>query len=238
MDPADLFPVKIEYLNSLPPQQFSSPPSPPPANFPSIGVKRKRGRPRKAVEVSVIDGSYADTLQLPMPSLSEFIPRDNADDKDREVLNSDGVAVDLAALGASEHPYREEIRQRTDGMRTEEELLGFLTGLNGRWGSRRKKKRIVDANEFGSKLPVGWKLSLSVKKKNGNVWLYCRRYIRFPFLYLFTLHFYVLCFAINWICEGKSDIIIVNFVVNGLTTNLGKLSVLFDSRDLLLSFHF
>ncbi|XP_047982816.1 uncharacterized protein LOC125223627 isoform X1 [Salvia hispanica] len=177
MDPADLFPVKIEYLNSLPPQQFSSPPSPPPANFPSIGVKRKRGRPRKAVEVSVIDGSYADTLQLPMPSLSEFIPRDNADDKDREVLNSDGVAVDLAALGASEHPYREEIRQRTDGMRTEEELLGFLTGLNGRWGSRRKKKRIVDANEFGSKLPVGWKLSLSVKKKNGNVWLYCRRYI-------------------------------------------------------------
>ncbi|XP_042046909.1 uncharacterized protein LOC121792855 [Salvia splendens] len=177
MDPADLFPVKIEYLNSLPPQQFSSPPSPPPVNFPSIGVKRKRGRPRKAVEVSVIDGSYADTLQLPMPSLSEFIPRDNADEKDREVLNSDGVAVDLAALGASEHPYREEIRRRTDGMRTEEELLGFLTGLYGRWGSRRKKKRIVDANEFGSKLPVGWKLSLSVKKKNGNVWLYCRRYI-------------------------------------------------------------
>ncbi|KAL1546997.1 methyl-CpG-binding domain-containing protein [Salvia divinorum] len=177
MDPAHLFPVKIEYLNSLPVQQVSSPPSPPPDNPPLIGAKRKRGRPRKAVEVSVIDGSYADTLQLPMPSLSEFVPLDNAEDKDREVLNSNGVAVDLAALGASEHPYREEIRQRTDGMRTEEELLGFLTGLNGRWGSRRKKKRIVDANEFGSKLPVGWQLSLSVKKKNGNVWLYCRRYI-------------------------------------------------------------
>ncbi|XP_057794538.1 uncharacterized protein LOC131010867 [Salvia miltiorrhiza] len=197
MNPADLFPVKIEYLNSLPVQQFLSPPSPSPSNAPPPVLKRKRGRPRRtdylgnvgdlAVEVSVIDASYMDRLQLPMPmpmpipmpipSLNEFVPRDNGEDKDREVLNSDGVAVDLAALGASEHPYWEEIRRRTDGLQTEEELLGFLTGLNGRWGSRRKKKRIVDANEFGSKLPDGWKLLLSVKKKNGHVWLYCRRYI-------------------------------------------------------------
>ncbi|KAL1540459.1 methyl-CpG-binding domain-containing protein [Salvia divinorum] len=187
MNPADLFPVKIEYLNSLPVQQFSSPPSPPQANVPPTGLKRKRGRPRRteylgnaddlAVEVSVTDASYADRLLLPMPSLNEFFPRDNSDDKDREVLNSDGVAVDLAALGALVHPYWEEIRSRTNGLRTEEEFLGFLTGLNGRWGSKRKKKRIVDANEFGSKLPVGWKLLLSIKKKDGNVWLYCRRYI-------------------------------------------------------------
>ncbi|KAG6400266.1 hypothetical protein SASPL_137091 [Salvia splendens] len=179
MNPADLFPVKIEYLNSLPVQQFSSPPP--------TGIKRKRDRPRRienlgnaadlAVEVSITDASYADTLQLAMPSLNEFFPRDNSDDKDREELNSDGVAVDLAALGASVHPYWEEIRSRTNGLRSEEELLGFLTGLDGRWGSRRKKRRIVDANEFGSKLPVGWTLLLSIKKKNGNVWLYCRRYI-------------------------------------------------------------
>lgn len=190
MDPADLFPVKIEYSNSLPAQQFTSPPPPSsPSNVGPTGLKRKRGRPRRneflgnveelAVEVSVVDASDVD--RLPIPSLNEIIVRDNAEERDREVLNSDGVAVDLAALGAVEHPYWEEIRRRTEGLLTEEELLGFLQGLNGKWASRRKKKRIVDAGEFGSKLPVGWKLLLSVKKKNGHVWLYCRRYIRFLF---------------------------------------------------------
>lgn len=61
------------------------------------------------MEVSVIDASYVDRLQLPMPSLNEFVPRDNGEDKDRQVSNSDGVAVDL---GAAEHPYWEEIRHR------------------------------------------------------------------------------------------------------------------------------
>ncbi|KAH6756761.1 hypothetical protein C2S53_000851 [Perilla frutescens var. hirtella] len=187
MNPADLFPVKIEYSNSLPVQQFSSPPQSSPSNVAPTGLKRKRGRPRRneflgngeelAVEVSVVNASDVDRLP-PIPLLNEIVVRDNAaEDRDREVLNSDGVAVDLAALGAVEHPYWEEIRHRTEGLLTEEELLGFLKGLNGKWGSRRKKKRIVEASEFGSKLPVGWKLLLSVKKKNGHVWLYCRRYI-------------------------------------------------------------
>lgn len=203
MNPADLFPVKIEYSNSLPVQQLTTlpPPPSPPSNAGPTVLKRKRGRPRKnefigngeslAVEVSVIDGSgVGRDRPAPMPSLNALVARGN-EEEDREVLNSDGVAVDLAALSAVEHPYWDEIRRRTEGLRTEEQLLGFLAGLNGRWGSRRKKKRIVDANEFGSQLPVGWKLLLSVKKKSGHVWLHCRRYIRFflpiPISLIFSL---------------------------------------------------
>ncbi|PQP94812.1 uncharacterized protein Pyn_03861 [Prunus yedoensis var. nudiflora] len=49
--------------------------------------------------------------------------------------------------------------------------------LGGQWGSRRKKRKIVDANEFGDALPVGWKLLLGLKRKEGRAWIYCRRFI-------------------------------------------------------------
>ncbi|GER54108.1 methyl binding domain protein [Striga asiatica] len=156
MDPGSLFMVKIDYTNGG-----------------LAGHKRKRGRPptngklESAVVVSAdgVDGNS---------SLSEILVHE---EKDGEVTNADGVAVDLAALGSVEHPYEEEMKRRTHGLETEEELLEFLKGLSGQWGSRRKKKRIVDASEFGTALPVGWKLLLSVKKKNGGAHLYCRRYI-------------------------------------------------------------
>ncbi|PIN10454.1 hypothetical protein CDL12_16955 [Handroanthus impetiginosus] len=183
INPEELVPVKVDYSQSLPAQQFSSLPSSAPSNVGHPGQKRKRGRPRKnehienkqesAMDVSVVDVDNAYGFS----SLNEIFVRENVEDKDREVLNRDGVAVDLMALGTVEHPYREEIRRRTEGLGTEEELLEFLKGLHGQWGSRRKKKRIVDASEFGNALPIGWRLSLSVKKKNGHVWLCCRRYI-------------------------------------------------------------
>ncbi|KAK6130667.1 hypothetical protein DH2020_035642 [Rehmannia glutinosa] len=112
-----------------------------------------------------------------IPSLNGIVVRDNLEDKDREILNREGVSVDIVALGVVDHPYSEEIRRRTEGLETEEELLGFLKGLKGQWGSSRKKRRIVDAGEFGSVLPIGWKLLLSVKKQKGHMWLHCRRYI-------------------------------------------------------------
>ncbi|KAK6131141.1 hypothetical protein DH2020_035116 [Rehmannia glutinosa] len=190
MDPRELVSVKIDYTHSLPPQQLSSPPPSSPSNVGLTGHKRKRGRPRRnevlgieqesAVEVNVAAVNGADGFS----SLNEIVVLENVEERDREILNADGVAVDLVALGVLEHPYWEEISRRTQGLGTEEELLGFLKGLNGQWGSRRKKKRIVDACEFGTALPIGWKLLLSVKKKNGHVWLYCRRYIRSQLLVL------------------------------------------------------
>ncbi|XP_071710066.1 uncharacterized protein [Rutidosis leptorrhynchoides] len=139
-------------------------------------TRRKRGRPRKdenAVSVS--------------PVLTKKIHNDNDTvnkkvvvydtDKDREIVNCRGVKVNLENLASLDDPYGPEIRMRTEGMLTADELLGFLRGLNGEWGTTRKKRRVVDASEFGDFLPIGWRLSLCIKKKVGCVWLFCRRYI-------------------------------------------------------------
>ena len=58
------------------------------------------------------------------------------------------------------------------------EVLGFLRNLDGEWGSRRKRRKIVDAGEFGDWLPIGWKLLLGLRRREGRVSIYCRRYVR------------------------------------------------------------
>ncbi|XP_068643914.1 uncharacterized protein [Aristolochia californica] len=94
-----------------------------------------------------------------------------------EIYNRRGVVVDLAALENNKDFFGEELRRRTSGLATEAELLEFLRSLNGAWGSRRKKRKIVDAEEFGDDLPRGWKVLLGLKRKEGRVWLYCRRFV-------------------------------------------------------------
>ncbi|KAJ7968230.1 Methyl-cpg-binding domain-containing protein 8 [Quillaja saponaria] len=97
--------------------------------------------------------------------------------KGMEIVNKNGIAIDLAALANVEDPFSEELRKRTVGLETEEQLLGFLRDLSGQWGSRRKKRKIVDADNFGDVFPIGWKLLLGLKRKDGHAWIYCRRYI-------------------------------------------------------------
>ncbi|GKU97992.1 hypothetical protein SLEP1_g11052 [Rubroshorea leprosula] len=118
--------------------------------------KRKRGRkPRAKVGISVEERE---------PGL--------------EIVNKNGVAVDLERLGSLEDPFGEELRRRTEGMvGNEEALLGFMRDLGGQWCSRRRKRKIVDANIFGDALPVGWKLLLGLKRREGRASVYCRRYI-------------------------------------------------------------
>ncbi|CAK9174036.1 unnamed protein product [Ilex paraguariensis] len=94
-----------------------------------------------------------------------------------DIVNKNGVAVDLEALANSDDLYGAELRKRTMGLNNEAEVLGFLSGLEGQWGSRRKKRRIVDASEFGDALPISWKLLLGLKRREGRVSVYCRRYI-------------------------------------------------------------
>ncbi|KAI3834404.1 hypothetical protein MKW92_018560 [Papaver armeniacum] len=96
---------------------------------------------------------------------------------DREIMNKNGDVVDVAALGTSNDPFGQELRNRTAGLETDDELLGYLRALDGQWASTRKKRKIVDASDFGDHLPKGWKLLLSLKRKEGRVWVYCRRYI-------------------------------------------------------------
>ncbi|XP_076892309.1 methyl-CpG-binding domain-containing protein 8-like [Bidens hawaiensis] len=152
-------------------------------NHETLGLKRKRGRPRKHENVVFIrpptgkrirDNNINNNDTFINPVKKEVV---FDDEKDREIVSENGVVVDLVRLGGLEDPYGEEIRRRTVGMTTEDELLGFLRGLNGHWGSRRRKRRVVAAAEFGDVLPKGWKMSLCIKKKEGRVWLFCRRYL-------------------------------------------------------------
>ncbi|KAJ4966343.1 hypothetical protein NE237_018192 [Protea cynaroides] len=93
------------------------------------------------------------------------------------IVNRNGVAVDVAALANLQDPFGPELRRRSIGLETEAALLGFLKDLKGQWGSRRMKRKIVDASDFGDTLPKGWKLLLALRRREGRVALNCRRYI-------------------------------------------------------------
>nr|DAD21968.1 TPA_asm: hypothetical protein HUJ06_023431 [Nelumbo nucifera] len=131
--------------------------------------KRKRGRkPKPKVEGN---GGGMSNAVVVYDSISYV------QNRPMEIVNRNGVVVDAASLAKINDPFGPELKRRTSGLQTEAELLGFLRGLNGQWGSRRKKRKIVDASDFGDNLPIGWKLLLSLKRKEGRVWLNCRRYI-------------------------------------------------------------
>lgn len=94
-------------------------------------------------------------------------------------VNGKGEMVDFAELEEKgDELYGDELRRRTAGLETEEAVLGFLRDLEGQWCSRRKKRKYVDAGEFGYVLPVGWKLLLGLRRRDYRVSVYCRRYIR------------------------------------------------------------
>ncbi|CAH9058278.1 unnamed protein product [Cuscuta europaea] len=98
---------------------------------------------------------------------------------DLELVNKNSVVVDFARLeDKGDVVFNEELRSRTVGLESEEEVLGFVRSLEGQWCSRRRKRKYVDANEFGDTLPVGWKLLVALRRRDGHVSLYCRRYVR------------------------------------------------------------
>ena len=196
--------VRIEYEPSLLPDSSNAGFQSVPIDVIGGGgggeMKRKRGRPRKN-EVMMIERKVE---VLPIVPVNVGVSsegnkkrkrgRPRKDDKcrkderkkerdvnvveERVMVNEKGDVVDVAALGNVEDLYGEELKRRTEGLQTKDELLGFLSGLNGEWMSWRKNRRIVPASVIRDVLPRGWKLMLSIKKKAGYVWLHCRRYIR------------------------------------------------------------
>ncbi|KAM0899097.1 hypothetical protein ACQ4PT_021528 [Festuca glaucescens] len=104
-------------------------------------------------------------------------PRSPSPDPDRETRNSKGVSVDLVRLAGLEDPYGEELQRRTAGLMSEFELMGFITGLGGKWVSQRHRRKYVDAAFFGDHLPSGWKLLLGLKRKEHQAWVHCLRYV-------------------------------------------------------------
>ncbi|CAL9091637.1 unnamed protein product [Musa acuminata var. zebrina] len=89
----------------------------------------------------------------------------------REWRRPDG-GFDLVG-GLVEDLFAEELRQRMAGPTMEEQLPGLMSGLEGQWGSRRRRMT-VDDSELGDRLPKGWKLLLGLEGKVK----YCRCYIR------------------------------------------------------------
>ncbi|KAF5181850.1 Methyl-cpg-binding domain-containing protein [Thalictrum thalictroides] len=146
-------------------------------------LKRKRGRPRKDEGKFRVRDRNPKIRKVEIKSSGgggggDFYDKGKKiEDVVMEIVNRNGVVVDLAALGSSVDPYGPELNRRTIGLTTEEELLAFLRELKGQWGSRRKKRKVVDACDFGDALPIGWKLLISLRRKEGSLSLYCRRYI-------------------------------------------------------------
>lgn len=101
-----------------------------------------------------------------------------------KLVNGNGEAVDFMVL--EEHAddlFVAELTRRTVAVECEELGLEFFKGLEGQWCSRRKKRRIVDADMFGDWLPVGWKLVLALRRRDGVFSVYCRTFMRW-FSYL------------------------------------------------------
>nr|XP_016502220.1 PREDICTED: uncharacterized protein LOC107820446 isoform X1 [Nicotiana tabacum]XP_016502221.1 PREDICTED: uncharacterized protein LOC107820446 isoform X1 [Nicotiana tabacum] len=153
-----------------PPPPLPPPPLPPPITQPAIsGVQektlllmndreknRKRGRKAK------------DKMKL----------KENDVGVEVEIVNKNGEVVDLKKLeNNGDELYSGELEKRTAGLQSEEEVLGFVRDLEGAWCSRRKRRKYVDASGFGDTLPVGWKLLLALRRRDGRVWVYCRRYV-------------------------------------------------------------
>lgn len=103
---------------------------------------------------------------------------ENGAEMELERLNNKGEEVDFASLeNNGDNLYSGELERRTIGLETEEEVLEILRGLEGQWGSRRKRRKYVDACLFGDALPIGWKLLLGLRRR-GRVTIYCRRIVR------------------------------------------------------------
>ncbi|CAN6479893.1 unnamed protein product [Victoria cruziana] len=96
-------------------------------------------------------------------------------------VSSSSAAAQSAVLNvvplASEDIFVAELKRRTAGLVHEADVLGFLEGLPGRWASKRKKKKFVEASDFGGGLPKGWKILVGIRRKYGHVYVDCRKYI-------------------------------------------------------------
>jgi hypothetical protein len=156
----------------------------------SSSKKRKRGRPRKNENVNFDNNDNSELVEnKTIAVVWDNVEVESKKKEEMVMVNKNGVVVDFVALGNMEDPYGEELRRRTEGMQLKAEFLGFLEGFEGEWGSMRKKRRIVDASLFGDVLPIGWKLSICIKKQAGRVWLACTRYIRFLIYFIFYRFF-------------------------------------------------
>jgi len=78
---------------------------------------------------------------------------------------------------AAQEPFVAQLKRKFAPLETEAELQDFFEKVGGEWASKRKRRKIVDAGDFGEGFPKGWKLLLGVRKKDGRFLIECRKYI-------------------------------------------------------------
>ncbi|KAJ9538096.1 hypothetical protein OSB04_030829, partial [Centaurea solstitialis] len=94
------------------------------------------------------------------------------------VINVNGEEIDLDFVaGVAEGAFDAKLKEMTDGMVREDEFLGFLGGLEGRWGSSRRRRKYVAAEVLVKALPADWKILLSLRPRARQPSLYCRRFV-------------------------------------------------------------
>ncbi|KAJ0681836.1 putative transcription factor C2H2 family [Helianthus annuus] len=98
--------------------------------------------------------------------------------KGLDFVDVNGEMIDLKYLVCeADGVFEARLNRMTEGMAREDEFLGFLNGLDGRWGSTRRRRKYVDAALFVKALPVGWKVLLSLRPRVRQPSLYCRRFV-------------------------------------------------------------
>ncbi|CAH9125665.1 unnamed protein product [Cuscuta epithymum] len=172
-DPANR--AVVHYLKCLLQNPNSSSPPPPPSSLPTQpcgqSIEQRTDLLAHAGNGKSKKGAKADVYVKKRS-------RAGGVEGDLELVNKNSVVVDFATLeDKGDVVFNEELRSRTVGLESEEEVLGFVRSLEGQWCSRRMKRKYVDASDFGDTLPVGWKLLIALRRRDGHVSLYCRRYV-------------------------------------------------------------
>lgn len=77
----------------------------------------------------------------------------------------------------AQEPSVAQLKRKFPPLKTEAQLQDFFDKVGGQWASKRERRKIVDARDFGDGFPEGWKLLLGVRKKDGRFLIECRNYI-------------------------------------------------------------
>lgn len=100
------------------------------------------------------------------------------DDKAEDCgVHVDNVTNSTALPSVAKEPFVPQLKRKFTPLATEAELQEFFNNIGGEWASKMKKRKIVDAEDFGEGFPKGWKLLLGVRKKYGRFIIECRKYI-------------------------------------------------------------
>ncbi|GKG04823.1 zinc finger, C2H2-like, DNA-binding domain protein [Tanacetum coccineum] len=101
------------------------------------------------------------------------------ENEDFGVINFHGKVIDLNYLARKgDGLFEKKLNELSEGLVTQNELLGFVSDLKGRSWSKTDSGMYVDASKFGDLLPDKWKILLSLRPGVIPPSLYCKKFVR------------------------------------------------------------